>query len=56
MSEELNQKVEALAKKLFKDGKNPIEAFGLNWEALTSLEADAPEIVTNHCEPQRKSA
>ena len=48
MDIELNQKVEKLANKLFDGDKNPMVALGLDWEKLTSLETEAPEIITSN--------
>lgn len=56
MREELSQKVGKLADKLFDNGKNPIEAFGLDWESLSSLEAESPELVCKKCHTERKTA
>ena len=56
MYTELDKKVEALAKELFKDGKDPSETFGFNWEMLSKLEKDVPELTCRQTHNQCQSA
>ena len=56
MYTELDKKVETLAKELFKDGKDPSETFGFNWEMLSKIENDLPEITCKHSETQCHTA